>query len=68
MSDIAEAEDVTPAHVGRMLKLAYLAPVVLEKLLIARVPPTVSVKDLALAADMSWAEQEFAVFEATKLQ
>ena len=51
-----------------MLKLAYLAPVVLEKLLIARVPPTVSVKDLALAADMSWAEQEFAVFEATKLQ
>jgi len=51
-----------------MLKLAYLGPAVLEKLLIARVPPTVSVKDLALAADMPWVEQEFAVFEATKLE
>ena len=62
MSDISEAEGVTPAYVGRILKLAYLAPVVLEKLLIARVPPAVSVKDLALAADMPWAEQEAAVF------
>jgi hypothetical protein len=62
MSDIAEAENITPPYVGRMLKLAYLAPAVLEKLLIARVSPTVSVKDLALAADMSWAEQEAAVF------
>jgi hypothetical protein len=68
ISDIAQAEGVTPPYVGRMLRLAYLAPTVLEKLLIARIAPTVSVKDLALAADMSWAEQEFAVFEATKLQ
>ncbi len=68
LADIAEAESVTPPYVGRMLKLAYLSPAVLEKLLIARVPPTVSVKDLALAADMPWAEQEFAVFEETKLQ
>ena len=41
IQDIAAAESVTPAYVGRMLKLAYLAPAVLEKLLIARVPPTV---------------------------
>ncbi|MEI6644385.1 MAG: hypothetical protein WCL10_20450 [Novosphingobium sp.] len=62
MSDIAEAEGVTPPYVGRMLKLAYLAPAVLEKLLIARIAPTVSVKDLALAADLPWAEQARAVF------
>lgn len=68
VSDIAEAESVTPPYVGRMLKLAYLSPAVLEKLLIARVPPTVSVRDLALASDMPWAEQEFAVFEETELQ
>lgn len=68
MSDVAEAENVTPPYVGRMLKLAYLAPAVMEKLLIARVSPVVSVKELALAADMPWVEQEFAVFEATKLQ
>ena len=62
MSDIAEAEDVTPAYVGRMLKLAYLAPAVLEKLLIERVAPVVSVKDMAAAAELLWTEQAGAVF------
>ena len=50
VSDIATAENVSSAYAGRMLKLAYLVPAVLEKLLIARVPPTVSVKELAAAA------------------
>jgi hypothetical protein len=68
ISDIAKVEDVSSAYVGRMLKLAYIASAVLEKLLLERAAPAVSVKDLALAADMPWVEQEFAVFEATKLQ
>ena len=63
MSDIAEAEGVTPPYVGRMLKLAYLAPTVLEKLLIARIAPRVSVKDLAKLAELPWAEQASAVFD-----
>ena len=62
IKDIAAAESVTPAYVGRMLKLAYLAPAVLEKLLIARVPPTVSVKELAEVAELPWAEQAIVVF------
>ena len=62
IQDIAAAESVTPAYVGRMLKLAYLAPAVLEKLLIARVPPTVSVKELAEVAELPWAEQAIVVF------
>jgi len=62
MSDISEAEGVTPAYVGRILKLAYLAPVVLEKLLIARVSPAVSVKELAEATELPWEDQEAAVF------
>ena len=62
ISDIATAEDVSSAYVGRMLKLAYLAPAVLEKLLIDRLAPTVSVKDLALIADLPWAEQSATVF------
>lgn len=53
---------MTPAYVGRMLKLAYLAPAVLEKLLIARGPPVVSVKELAAAAELPWAKQEVAAF------
>lgn len=62
LADIAMAENVTPAYAGRMLKLAYLAPTVLEKLLIARVPPAVSVKELAVAAELPWVEQSGAVF------
>jgi hypothetical protein len=62
MADVAEAENVTPAYVGRMLKLAYLAPAVMEKLLIARMSPAVSVKELAEAAELPWEDQEAAVF------
>ncbi|RJT23282.1 hypothetical protein D5I55_10715 [Chakrabartia godavariana] len=62
LADIAKEEDVTPAYAGRIMKLAYLAPATLEKLLIARVSPTVSVKELAHAAEMPWANQEASVF------
>lgn len=62
LADIAMAEDVTPAYAGRMLKLAYLAPAVLERLLIERRSPAVSVKNLAVAAELAWAQQEAAVF------
>jgi hypothetical protein len=58
IQDIADAEDVTPAYVGRVLKLAYLAPAVLERLLIERRAPAVSVKQLGVVADLPWSEQE----------
>ena len=62
VSDIAQAGDISDRYVRRMLRLAYLAPVVLEKLLIGRVSPAVSIKDLAMAAELPWAEQGVAVF------
>lgn len=63
IQDIAEAEGISDRYVGRMLRLAYLAPAVLEKLLIQRTSPAVSVKDMASTAELLWAEQEVAVFE-----
>lgn len=63
LADIAGAEDVTSAYAGRILKLAYLAPSVLETLLIRRMPPAVTIKDLALAVDLPWAEQSAVVFD-----
>lgn len=57
IEDIARSADLTHRMVGRMLKLTYLAPAVLEKLLLERVPPTVPVKELAILADKDWAEQ-----------
>lgn len=57
IEDIARSAGVTHRMVGRMLKLTYLAPAVLERLLLERVPPTVPVKELAIVADMDWTEQ-----------
>lgn len=62
MLDIAQAEDVTDRYVSRMIRLAYLSPAVLERLVLERCPPAASVKDLAVAAEQPWAEQEAAVF------
>lgn len=57
IEDIARLAGVTHRMVGRMLKLTYLAPAVLERLLLERVPPTVPVKELTIVADMDWADQ-----------
>lgn len=62
IQDIATAEDVTPVYTGRVLKLAYLAPAVLERLLIRGVSPAVSIKDIAAVTELPWTEQEAAVF------
>ena len=61
IQDIADAEGISDRYVGRMLRLAYLAPVVLENLLINRVPPAVSIKDLTMAAELPWGEQDEAI-------
>jgi len=62
IQDIATAEDVTPVYVGRVLKLAYLAPTVLERLLIERRAPAVSIKHLTTVADKPWEDQERIAF------
>jgi hypothetical protein len=62
IQDIADTEGVSDRYIGRMLRLAYLAPTVLDKLLIQRTSPAVSIKDLAVAAELPWVEQDAAVF------
>jgi hypothetical protein len=61
IQDIADAEGISDRYVGRMLRLAYLAPAVVEKILIARMSPTVSLRELALIADSPWEDQATAV-------
>lgn len=63
IQDIAEAEGVTPAFIRRTMKLAYLAPAVMEQILITRTSPAVSLKDMSMIADLPWIEQELAVFK-----
>lgn len=64
LQDIASAEKVSDRFVSRMMRLAYLAPDVLEKLLIHRIPPALSLNELIAVADLPWAEQMGAVFGA----
>lgn len=44
--------------------LAYLAPPVLDRLLIQRAAPAMSLKELIAASELPWCEQEEAVFGA----
>ena len=66
--DIATAEGFTAAYVGRVLRLAYLSPAVLHKLLIERNAPAARLKDLWYAIDLPWAEQEAAIFQTDGVQ
>ena len=63
IQDIAAAEKVSDRFVGRMIRLAYLSPNVLETLVITRKPPAISINDLMAVAELPWFEQAKRVFE-----
>ena len=63
LSDIAQAEQVTLSFVSRTIRLAYLSPMVLERLLIHRRPCVLPLDKLAAATLAPWAEQPGMVFE-----
>ncbi len=68
IQDIAKAEKVTDRFVSRIMRLAYLSPDVLERLLLRREPPTVSVNALVDATYLPWAEQLGRVFDDKTLR
>ena len=57
IQDIAKAEKVSDRFVGRMLRLAYLSPDVLERLLLWREPPSATITQMIDAAYLPWGEQ-----------
>jgi hypothetical protein len=63
LQDIARAEKVTDRYVSRIMRLAYLSPDVLERLLLWRAPSSVSVIDLIKVSYLPWAEQMSLVFQ-----
>jgi hypothetical protein len=64
LAEIAKSDKVSEQFVGRNIRLANLSPEVIERLVIWRVAPTVTVNELAKAASLPWAEQVGRVFEA----
>lgn len=61
--EIANAQGYTDRFVSRIMRLAYLSPIVLQKLAISCSPPSVSVKDLIGATYRPWAEGEKGVLD-----
>ena len=61
--DLAKAEGFTDRFVSRVMRLAYLSPDVLERLVISRDPPSVSVNELIEATYLPWAGQRGRVFD-----
>ena len=66
--DIAIAEKFTDRFVSRVMRLAYLSPDVLERLVISRDPPSVSVNDLIEATYLPWPEQTERVFDERSIR
>lgn len=62
IGDLAKAEGFTDRFVSRMVQLAYLSPDVLERMVITRDPPSVSVNEIVEATCFQWAEQMAMVF------
>jgi hypothetical protein len=67
VSDIAKAERVTDRFVSRTMRLAYLSPDVLERLLVRRQPPAVSWNDLVRTSYLPWAGQTERVLDRAHL-
>ena len=63
IQDIAKAEKVSDRFVGPMMRLAYLSPDVLERLLLWREPPSATITQMIDATYQPWAEQMERVFD-----
>ena len=62
-SDLAALEGVTERFVSRTLRLAYLAPDTLERLLLMRQPPAVSWYELVSQSSKPWQMQPARIFQ-----
>ncbi len=62
--DLAIAVNLAERHVSRQLRLAYLAPEVLKRLVFGREVSAVTIVQLTECAMLPWLEQAGVVFEA----
>ncbi|GAB4389977.1 hypothetical protein [Albidovulum sp.] len=63
LADLAADEGLSDRYLSRLLRLAWLAPEVLERLVVHREPCTTTIYQLCLIASLPWEEQVERVFE-----
>ena len=64
--DLAIAVNLAERHVSRQLRLAYLAPEVLKRLVFGREITAITVMQLTESAALPWAEQAMVVFDGAE--
>jgi hypothetical protein len=67
LGDIAKAERVTDRFISRTMRLAYLSPEVLDRLVVMRQPTAVSWNDLVRASYSPWVRQTERVLDRAHL-
>ena len=63
IADLAREEGISDRYVSRVIRLAWLSPSVLERLVLRREPTVLSIFDLCGVAELPWAEQPEVVFD-----
>jgi hypothetical protein len=64
VSEIGDAENISKSYVSRILRLALLAPDIVEAILAGRTDPVLMLERLERPLPASWAEQRLLVFSA----
>lgn len=63
IADLAREEGISDRYVSRVIRLAWLSPSVLERLVLRREPTVLSIFDLCGVAELPWVEQPQKVFD-----
>jgi hypothetical protein len=63
IADLAREEAISDRYVSRVIRLAWLSPSVLERLVLRREPTVLSIFDLCGVAELPWGEQPEKVFD-----
>ena len=63
IADLAREEGISDRYVSRVIRLAWLSPSVLERLVLRREPTVLSIFDLCGVAELAWVEQPEKVFD-----
>jgi hypothetical protein len=63
VSDLAATESLSDRFVSRQIRIAYLAPAVIERMMVKQEIPAVKIANLINIAAKPWREQECAVFD-----
>ena len=64
VSEIGEAENISKSYVSRILRLAHLAPDIVEAILVVATEPGLMLEKLERPLPASWAEQRLLVCSA----